>query len=713
MAALGKIRSKGLILACIIGLGLFAFIAEEGFRSCETTRNNQRQQIGEVLGKKISFQDFQKMVDEYSEVIKMQQGTESLSEDVLNNVKDYVWNQYVSNQIVAKQAEELGLTVTDAEMQNILSAGTNPMLAQTPFVNQQTGRFDANQLKTFLNEYEAAKKTNSPQAQQFEAIYKYWIFTEKTMRSMLLAQKFQQLLQGCMLTNKIETKRSFEESSSESSIELAAFPYSSVEDAKITVSDADLKAKYNELKELFIQPVETRDIKYVDYTVTASASDRTALQKNFSDYAADLATTSDPTDLVRKSSSTVPFTGIPCTKAAFPYDIAQMIDSTGVGMVSKVKENKSDNTLNVVKVIAKQQMPDSVEVQTIFIADSDPDKAATRADSVLNAINAGSVFDSVAVKLGQNGTKQWIASKDYQMATTVDKDNKAYFLAINQMGTGELRKLDLTQGHLIVKLCDRRALVDKYTVAVIKRTIDFSKETYREAYNKFSSFVSSTSTADDLNKNAQKAGYTVRDGNSLTTSLHNVMGIRNTREALKWIFEGKEGEFSPMYECGDNNHLLVLMLNKVSKKGYLTLDNDRVKEYIKGEVLKDKKAEQLIATAKELKDINSAKAKGAKLDTIAQVTFSAPAYIQATASSEPAISGAVAATAKGAFSKYPIKGNAGVYLFKVNDRKAGTAKYDEKEQARRVRQSRMASLRNVMYELQLAANVVDNRYLFF
>ena len=74
MAALGKIRKHGIALICIIGLGLFAFIAEEMFRSCEASRNKQRQQVGEVLGKKIDVQEFQKLVDEYTEVIRREQG---------------------------------------------------------------------------------------------------------------------------------------------------------------------------------------------------------------------------------------------------------------------------------------------------------------------------------------------------------------------------------------------------------------------------------------------------------------------------------------------------------------------------------------------------------------------------------------------------------------------------------------------------------------
>ena len=78
MAALGTIRKRGVTLIVIIGLGLFAFIAEEAFRSCEATSNEQRQQVGKVLGEKISVQDFQALVDEYQEVIKMTQGRDNL-----------------------------------------------------------------------------------------------------------------------------------------------------------------------------------------------------------------------------------------------------------------------------------------------------------------------------------------------------------------------------------------------------------------------------------------------------------------------------------------------------------------------------------------------------------------------------------------------------------------------------------------------------------
>ena len=192
MAALGKIRSKGALLIGIIGLGLFSFIAEEAFRSCDSASADKHQQVGEVLGEKINVTEFQKLVDEYTEVLKMQQGQENLNEDQLNQVKDMVWNTYVQTKIIENEAHKLGLTVTDAELQQVLTEGTNPMLQQTPFFNQQTGRFDVNALKKFLAEYKTQQTANPQMAKQYDTIYKYWTFVEKTLRQQLLSQKYSQ-----------------------------------------------------------------------------------------------------------------------------------------------------------------------------------------------------------------------------------------------------------------------------------------------------------------------------------------------------------------------------------------------------------------------------------------------------------------------------------------------------------------------------------------
>ena len=716
MAALGTIRKRGVILVCIISFGLFAFIAEEAFRSCDSAKNNERQQIGEVFGEKISVQEFQKLVDEYTEVIKMQQGQDNLPEEQMNQVKDMVWNSYIQNKIVAHEAEKLGLTVTDAELQDILKTGTNPMLAQTPFVNQQTGRFDVSALQKFLADYKAQKANPSANAQmmdQYTKIYNYWSFIEKTLRQQTLAQKYQSLLAHCFLSNPVEAKMAFKEENEESKIQLAAFPYSDIQDDKVKVVESDLKAKYDEMKARFKQPVESRDIKFVDIQVEASQADRAALNKEFAGYHTQLAAAADPTEVVRKSASTVAYLGIPVGKDAFPSDIAATLDSMAVGATTAVKANKADNTLNIVKLVSKQQLPDSIQYRVIQVAAASVAEAKTKADSIQGAISGGADFEAIAKKYGQTGEKAWMTTRQYEFAQSMDKDNKAFINALNTQAVNATSQLQLGQGYVILQVCDRKAMIEKYTAAVIKKNVDFSQDTYRTAYNKFASFVSANQTADEIVKNAAKSGYKVQDLKDITTATHYVANIHSTREALKWIFEAKEGSVSPMYECGNNDHLLVVVLDKINRIGFRGLDDPQVKEMVKAEVIKDKKAEMIEAKLNGVKNIAAAKSKGAKVSEVNQITFAAPVFVASAGASEPALSGAVSATKKGAFSAHPVKGNAGVYLFLVTNKSNRPVKFNEKAQEQKCRQKSMQYAGNFMNELYLNANVVDNRYLFF
>ena len=716
MAALGTIRKRGVILVCIISFGLFAFIAEEAFRSCDSAKNNERQQIGEVFGEKISVQEFQKLVDEYTEVIKMQQGQDNLPEEQMNQVKDMVWNSYIQNKIVAHEAEKLGLTVTDAELLDILKTGTSPMLAQTPFVNQQTGRFDVSALQKFLADYKAQKANPSANAQmmdQYTKIYNYWSFIEKTLRQQTLAQKYQSLLAHCFLSNPVEAKMAFKEENEESKIQLAAFPYSDIQDDKVKVVESDLKAKYDEMKARFKQPVESRDIKFVDIQVEASQADRAALNKEFAGYHTQLAAAADPTEVVRKSASTVAYLGIPVGKDAFPSDIAATLDSMAVGATTAVKANKADNTLNIVKLVNKQQLPDSIQYRVIQVAAASVAEAKTKADSIQGAISGGADFEAIAKKYGQTGEKAWMTTRQYEFAQSMDKDNKAFINALNTQAVNATSQLQLGQGYVILQVCDRKAMIEKYTAAVIKKNVDFSQDTYRTAYNKFSSFVSANQTADEIVKNAAKSGYKVQDLKDITTATHYVANIHSTREALKWIFEAKEGSVSPMYECGNNDHLLVVVLDKINRIGFRGLDDPQVKEMVKAEVIKDKKAEMIEAKLNGVKNIAAAKSKGAKVSEVNQITFAAPVFVASAGASEPALSGAVSATKKGVFSAHPVKGNAGVYLFLVTNKSNRPVKFDEKALEQKCRQKSMQYAGNFMNELYLNANVVDNRYLFF
>ena len=417
-------------------------------------------------------------------------------------------------------------------------------------------------------------------------------------------------------------------------------------------------------------------------------------------------------EVVRKAQSQIAYTGLAVPSSAFPRDIAQKVDSMAVGETTAPFETKSDNTLNVVKLLSKTQLPDSVEYRVIQVGGETVEAARKLADSIYTALKGGAEFETIAQKYGQQGTKQWMTSAMYQSAQTIDADTRSYLNTLNTLAAGELKNVELTQGNLILQVTDRRHMINKYDVAVVKHTIDFSKETYSAAYNKFSQFVAENKTVDLMEKNAAKFGFEINNRADLLSSEHYVVGLRATRDVMKWIFEAKTGDVSPLYECGNNDNLLVVALTKIHPAGYR--DFDDVREQLKAQVVNDKKYEVLCQKVSGVSDIAAAKAKGAVVDTVRQITFAAPVFVQSTASSEPALSGAVAAVEKGKFSTHPVKGNGGVFLFQVVDRKEREGvKFDAKATEKQLQQQALQAAGRFMQELYQKAGVVDNRYLFF
>ena len=228
---------------------------------------------------------------------------------------------------------------------------------------------------------------------------------------------------------------------------------------------------------MYRQYVESRDIKYVEFQVLPSAADRKAILATVTDAQKKLEAGTSPAEVVRKAQSQHAYLGLPVTRNAFPADIAAKLDSMSVGQTTSPFETKSDNTLNVIKLISKSQMPDSVEYRQIQIVGQTMDEIRKRADSVYVALKGGANFDSIAAKYGQNGTTQWLTSAMYENSQSIDADSKKYLETLGTLGENELANVEFMQGNVIVQVVSRRAMVEKYVAAVVKHTIDFSKDT--------------------------------------------------------------------------------------------------------------------------------------------------------------------------------------------------------------------------------------------
>ena len=716
MATLQTIRSKGPLLVIVIGLALFAFIAGDAWKVLQPHQRNN--DAGEINGKTISAQDYQKLVDEYTDVIKFSSGVSALNDQQSTQVKEEVWRSYVNNQLIEHEANKLGLTVSKEEIEAIINEGTNPMLQQTPFRNPQTGAFDKDMLKKFLVDYAKMDVTTMPAqyADYYRSMANFWKFVEKNLTQARLMEKYQTLISKSLISNPIQAQASFDGRVNQADILLAAVPYTSIPDSTVSVSESEIKSLYNKKKEEYRQYIETRNIKYIDVQVVPSKEDRDAVAKEVTEYSEQLASATDYANFVRTTGSTYPFADLYYSKTAYPTDVVARLDSASIGEIYGPYYNQTDDSYNVFKIVGKQSAADSIQFRQIQVVAETAAKTQALADSIVTAIKGGADFVEMAKKYSRdnaNGEANWLPTKSYEGAN-LDADNVKYIKAINELGVKEMANINVGQANIILQVLNKKNNVEKYKVAVVKRPVEFSKETYNKAYNDFSQFIAANGTLDKLVQNAEENGYKLLERNDFYSSEPMIGGIKGTKEALRWVFDAKPGEISPLYECGESDRLLVVGLASIVPEGYRPMA--LVQDQLKAELIRDKKAEKLISeiSAKNITNFDQCKTiANVQTDSVKHVSFAAPTYVSMTHNSEPVI-GAYATILDVNKVSAPIKGNGGVYVLQVYAKDKLNETFDAKEEEQSIENMSARVIANrFINDLYLKGNVKDKRYLFF
>lgn len=712
MATLQKIRSKGPLLLIVIGLAMLAFILGDAWKIIKPNQNVQY--VGSIDGKNISAMDFQNELENYTEVVKFGMGTNDLTEEMNNSIKDEVWSTMVRNTILENEAAKLGLAVTDAEVRDVIEKGTDPILANTPFSNAQ-GQFDADNLKNFIAGYESLDRSAVPAEEMnyYDRMYKFWLYIEKEIKSSLLYGKYSSLVSSALISNPVAAKNSYENRISRADVLMAYLPFSSISDDQVTVSAQDFKNAYNENKEKLFNYAETRDIYYIDCEILPSQADRDALLTEMTDLTSQLGEQADDyASFLRRSLSKQQFSEVGRSLEYLPAMVAANIDSVNAeGMFGPVYDASADSYTSF-KLISTANGYDSIQYSIMQVAAASQEETDRIADSICTAVKGGADFAEIAAVYGQSGIEQWIASEQYEGAA-INGDNAKYLNALNSMKKGEVAIVPVTGASLVIKVSDVRNEVKKYVVAAIERPVEFSEETANKAYTDLSLFVAQNVTLDALKENAESSDYHLLYYPSFSSSSNYIGGVAKSHEALRWAFDADENEVSRIFEVGQaNDHLLVVAVSKINPAGYVSIEDAQTA--LASITINNKKADALMDKLSGVRTIEEAMAiEGAKTDTVQFCNFTNNAYIASLMSNEPTVGPSVMKLDQNVLTA-PQRGQGCVFVAKKITADSHSAEFDENAELNRLKVLASSQIgQSLLQELYMRANVVDTRYRIF
>lgn len=611
MATLGKIRKQSVLLLIVIGVALLAFIIGDFFNS---SRNifGPGSSVANVGSESVDIQEFQRRVDQFNQ--QMQQSNSKEDPAVIQN---YVLNSMISETVINKMLDDLGIVVTDDELtEKMIGSNPDPSMIK---LAQQMGLQNPKQLHDLIFN----PQTNAVDPAQIEQLKAMWLEQEKALTEQLRQQKLNYLLADLVVANNVDAKQLYDEGVTTRHLSFVKQDLNSIPDDQVEITDADIKAEWEKNKQLFFNEEEYSDISYIARDIVPSEADLNAAEKVAEKALADLRTSEGVEALNNNFNFDVKRQQLPAESVTDPQT-KQFITTAAVGAAEQTAFNA--NTYTIVKLIGTTVETDSVNATTLAFSG----KAAVL-DSITALLNAGKPLADVAkaegVQASQDST--WFSFiRDKQTPAEVKK-------LITSAAPGRFFRTDTVSPNAegvisttLVRVNQKKAPKTVYDFAECIYRVEPSDKTVNDLRNDLQKFLAVNTRAENLTTEAAaKAGYMLQTGTVSPSSVQ-VGEVPYSREAVKWVMDNKKGDVSPIFENEGNEVMLVVAINDKVKEGYVPYTNQAVKEAIKKTLLPQKKADKLIADYK---------AKGAKTiedyarlmntaidDTTATVSFGQP-----------------------------------------------------------------------------------------
>ncbi|MEX2591638.1 MAG: SurA N-terminal domain-containing protein [Anditalea sp.] len=704
MALIKKIRQRTGLAIGVIAVGLIFFVVGGDLLGPNSTlMGSNRTTVGEIAGEEISYEEYIQRIEQTK--LRYQQNTgRNPSENELNSIREQAWQALIVERIFSEQYQELGLTISDEELVDMVQ-GQNivPELRQQ-LTNPETGEFDRQQLISFLQSLEGA----DPQQQAF------WAQQEKMFADARSRMKYDNLLITSEYASKLEGKMEHKMANTTADVDHLHIPFYAVADSLVSVSESELNEYLNENREKF-SVSNTSDVEYVQFSLTPSAEDSAATINEIKRLTEELKNSEDDSVFAfRNSEGAEPFRVIyPGEK--LPENLSSNVEDPEIGVVygpyltdrsSYVTYKITDRFDGVPRMRASH-----ILLSTQGMEDAAKEEVRVQAQEILEEVQGPAAeFSSAAQRYGQDETAQrggdlgWFAREDF-----IEEFSEVTFAASS---TGIINKLVETEyGFHIINVTELPETLT-YKLATIELELAPSDVTRNEIFRNADFFASNSSNASEFRENAEKENYRIINANDVTSNARNLNTLTGAREVIRWAFsDASVGNVSEIFEL-DNAYVVALLTNRTEEG---TAELDDVRDQVLAQVKNDKKADYIMEKLEGLTSLEKMEeifGDAGSIGTTADLKLNAAVLLGVGFA--PKAIGAIFSLDEAGELTPPIKEDIGVIVAKLNNI---TPAPEIADYSRYKNQLTSNSSQRTAYMINMAmeelAEVKDYRYKFF
>lgn len=704
MAVIGKIRKHSGLIVAAIGIAIIGFVVQDGLGN----RQNRAPFLAEVGGEKVTYATFDQQVNQITEQYRNAQGADvNITPEDLTQIRNMAWERIVTNILMQKACNRMGLQVTPAEMNDLYyGEHISPILYQY-FGNPATGAYDRQQVMMLISNFDQLSAEDRQVLSEVERVVKEERLKEKYY--FMVAQGFYVPTAFAAELAHLQTDRA--------AAGFACLSYGDIPDGEVELTDADYRRFYEENKHILKQEKASVDIDYVSWDVMPTAADIADIERNAEEVFAELQTEENIPDFVMTVSSDR-FDSIYKTRQEVERGWDSLLFNAPAGTCFAPR--RMLNSYQMAKLMDVQMRPDSLHAAHILIAfgqnaqnGRDKETARALADSLRQVLQAAPArlselamaFSDDRSAAQNGGDLGW--QKD---GTFIAPFNQALI----DGRVGDIKVVETLFGFHVLRIVDKTAPVKKVLACVISMPVEPSVETAKDVYAQASRFLSQCKKGADFDSVARQNGMRVRAATYVDELADQMPGLNNAREVVRWAYnkENKPGDVAQeVFEM--ENRYVIAMLKKRHREGYMSLDDMKSMPQLEYRIKRDVKANRLMDKAKAAEGKTTlaqvAEAWGVTADRAENITFNG--YSFGSRGYEPALIGTAFGLKEGQLSK-PVKGNSGVYVLAAEGVSVGEGNPDM------LRIQLMQSFQQRTFNLVRAAlgesyGIEDNRAMYF